>query len=444
MTSSVVSERTPRPSSPPRHGAFSSPNLLKRFFLMCSGATREILYTPSCLTEWNKYAMLGAIIFFTAGFAALSGGYAAYTAFRDPAVATALGVLWGLFIFTLDRLIVSGIRKQQHEPSDTWSVWFGKSLRGIIQAFPRIVLAVFLAIVIATPLELKLFDREIQLSIAQDTQMRAIEAEQLANEEFPDIENLRTRNTEILQLLQAKEERRDTLRDQAFAEAEGVGGTRMRGKGPIYADRRAEFERYQQELEDFRRHVNTQLAANTATMTSLEAQKQQRLAVVKTVAENAHGLLARLNALYQLARDQENRALGWAILWIFVVFLAVETAPVLTKVLSGYGPYDKLLERMETEVLLQEGQQLREAQERITAAAQYRRNIENAMRSIELHQLHGVRQHMANDPQLIQAQAALTAQMTAQVMEKLSQDLTTIGGLAPDAPDLSGVPAYQS
>src|SRR5262245_61022491 len=400
MTSSVASDRTPRPLSPPRPIAFSSPTLIKRFFLMCSGATPEILYAPSCITELNKYAMLGAIICFTAGFAALSGGYAAYTAFRGTAVATVLGVLWGLFIFTLDRLIVSGIRKQKHEPNDTWSVWFSKSIRGIIQAFPRIVLAVFLSIVIATPLELKLFEREIQWSMAQDTQMQAIEAEQLANEEFPDIENLRTRNTELLQLLQAKEERRDTLRDQAFAEAEGLGGTRMRGKGLIYADRRAEFERYQQELEDFRRHVNTQLAANMATMTSLEAQKQQRLAVVKTAVEQAHGLLARLNALHQLAHDQENRALGWAILWIFFVFLAVETAPVLTKVLSGYGPYDKLLERMETEVLLQAGQRPRRAQARTTAAGQYRRNIENAMRSIELQQLQVVRQHMAHEPQL--------------------------------------------
>jgi len=420
MTSSVASDRTPRPSSPPRHIAFSSPNLLKRFFLMCSGATREILSAPSCITELNKYSMLGAIIFFTAGFAALSGGYAAYTAFRDTAVATALGVLWGLFIFTLDRLIVSGIRKQQPEPSDTWAVWLRMSLRGIRQACPRLVLAVLLSIVIATPLELKLFEREIQWSIAQDTQMRAIEAEQLANEEFPDIENLRTRNQELLQVLQAKEARRDTLRDQAFAEAEGIGGTRMRGKGPVYADRRAEFERYQTELGEFRRYVTTQIAANTATMTSLEAQKQHRLAVVKSVAEHAHGLLARLNALHQLARDRENLALGWAIRLIFCVFLAVETAPVLTKIMSGYGPYDKLLERIETEVLLQEGQQLRGAQERITAAAQYRSHVESAMRSVELQQLQVVMQHMAHDPQLRQAQTALTTQMTAQVMEKLS------------------------
>jgi len=122
----------------------------------------------------------------------------------------------------------------------------------------------------------------------------------------------------------------------------------------------------------------------------------------------------------------------------------VETAPVLTKLLSGYGPYDTLLERIEMEVLFQEGQQLRGAQERITAAAQYRRHVEQAMRSLELQQWQVVMQNLAHDPQLRQAQAALTAQMTAQVMEKLSQDLATLGRLAPQAPDLSEARASQS
>ena len=66
------------------------------------------------------------------------------------------------------------------------------------------------------------------------------------------------------------------------------------------------------------------------------------------------------------------------------------------------------------------------------------------MRRVELQQLQVVMQHMANDPQLLQAQAALTAQMTAQFMEKLSQDLATLGGLSPHAPAPSGVRAYQS
>jgi len=77
--------------------------------------------------------------------------------------------------------------------------------------------------------------------------------------------------------------------------------------------------------------------------------------------------------------------------------------------MSGYGPYDKLLERRETEVLLQEGQQLLGAQESITAAAQYRRHMEGAMRSVKLQQLHVMMQNLAHDPQLFPAQAALTA-----------------------------------
>jgi hypothetical protein len=131
-------------------------------------------------------------------------------------------------------------------------------------------------------------------------------------------------------------------------------------------------------------------------------------------------------------------------LGIFFVFLAVEIAPVLIKVMFGYGPYDTLLERIETEVILQESQQLHSARERITAAAQYRRNMESAMHRVELQQVHAVMQNMANDPQLIQAQTTLTTQLTAQLLEKLRQDMATIAGLAPHPPDPSGGRAYQS
>ena len=134
----------------------------------------------------------------------------------------------------------------------------------------------------------------------------------------------------------------------------------------------------------------------------------------------------------------------WAILGIFFVFLAVETAPVLTKVMFGYGPYDTLLERIETEVLLQESQQLRSAQERITAAAEYRSHMESAMRRVELQQMNVVMQNLENNPQLVQGQGTLTAQITAQLLEKLSQDLTTLVAPAPHAPEPSRVRTYQS
>src|SRR4029434_8299246 len=74
MTSSGASDRTPPPSALSRPVAGSAPNLLKRFFVMCSGATPELLYAPNYLTELNKYALLGALICFTAGVGGAPGG----------------------------------------------------------------------------------------------------------------------------------------------------------------------------------------------------------------------------------------------------------------------------------------------------------------------------------------------------------------------------------
>ena len=52
---------------------------LKEFFIFCSGSNQSILdRTP---TEVNKYAGIGATIFFTGLFAMLAGGFAIYTVF---------------------------------------------------------------------------------------------------------------------------------------------------------------------------------------------------------------------------------------------------------------------------------------------------------------------------------------------------------------------------
>ncbi len=87
-------------------------NPIKRFFLFSSGATRLILDMKGCEVEHSKYVGIGVTIFFTAVLAALSGGYAMFTVFRNGWLALAFGMLWGLIIFNLDRFIVSSIRKK--------------------------------------------------------------------------------------------------------------------------------------------------------------------------------------------------------------------------------------------------------------------------------------------------------------------------------------------
>jgi NhaP-type Na+/H+ or K+/H+ antiporter len=121
---------------------------IQRFFWLCSGVHIELL--KKCPTESSKYAGIGATIFFTGVFAALAGGYALYTVFDNVWIASLFGILWGLLIFNLDRYIVSSMRKE------------GTSMREFRTALPRILLAILISIVIAKPLEMKIFEKEIQ------------------------------------------------------------------------------------------------------------------------------------------------------------------------------------------------------------------------------------------------------------------------------------------
>src|SRR5690606_11744124 len=122
--------------------------MLQRFFIFCSGADTHILETCSN-GERNKYAGIGATVFFTAVMAFIAAGYALYTVFDNLFAAIFFGFIWGLLIFNLDRYIVSTIKKRNQVIDE------------IIQASPRILLAVIIAVVISKPLELKIFEKEI-------------------------------------------------------------------------------------------------------------------------------------------------------------------------------------------------------------------------------------------------------------------------------------------
>ena len=127
-------------------------NRLKEFFWQCAGANKEIL--NNCPSESSKYVGIGATIFFTGVFASLAGGYAIYTIFDSYWAAAFFGIIWGLMIFNLDRFIVSSMRKN------------GDSRQEWLSALPRLILAVIISVVIAKPLELKIFEKEVEAEIS--------------------------------------------------------------------------------------------------------------------------------------------------------------------------------------------------------------------------------------------------------------------------------------
>ena len=151
---------------------------MKRFFWFCSGANTQIL--ENCPeSEQTKFVGVGATVFFTALLASISGGYALFTVFEQWIPAFIFGIVWGLCIFNLDRFIVSTLKKN----GSFWSEFR--------QASPRIILALIIAIVISKPIELKVFEKEINQTLDKKKGELALEQFKLTDKKFTEIDSLK-------------------------------------------------------------------------------------------------------------------------------------------------------------------------------------------------------------------------------------------------------------
>src|SRR5687768_7478279 len=99
---------------------------------------------------------MGGVVASTGILAGLSMAFALNFAAHAPwPIAVPLGVLWGLIIVNLDRLLIAGMRH-------------GTSVRRTLAlGLPRVLLAVILGFVIATPLTLQIFRSEIDTEITE-------------------------------------------------------------------------------------------------------------------------------------------------------------------------------------------------------------------------------------------------------------------------------------
>lgn len=303
---------------------------LKNFFLICSGANSSVLKrTP---TEINRFVGIGATIFFTGLFAALAGAYALYTVFDNYFTAIFFGLLWGLMIFNLDRYIVSTIKKK------------GSFFRDIMSAFPRLVLAVLIAVVIAKPLELKIFESEINAEIELMQQENYMTQEALLNDRY---EGDRTRLTGEISSLKSEIDYKIAERNQldqiAIEEADGTGGTMQRNMGPIYRIKKAEADKAQSELDALIASNQPLIDDKQAQLNALDVKRSTELAELNRV--ELTGLASRIEAMDRLGK--KSNAILLAGIFIMLLFVAVETSPIFVKLIAERSPYDFVLNKHE-------------------------------------------------------------------------------------------------
>lgn len=301
-------------------------NRLKEFFWLCSGANREIL--SRCPSETSKYVGIGATIFFTGIFAALAGGYALYTVFDNYVAAAFFGLLWGLMIFNLDRYIVSSMRKN------------GSSRKEFLQVVPRLVLALVISIVIAQPLELKIFEKEVNSEITSMVQEDMALKELIVKDRFTaSRDRLNAELNALKREIEEKSLQRDELRRIAREEADGTGGTGKRNPGPIYQIKKADADRVDRELNQLMATNQPVILQKEADLKELNDREDEDLRELEE--SQLTGLASRMEALDRLT--SKSSAINIAHWFIMLLFLVVETSPIFVKLVSQRGPYDYIV-----------------------------------------------------------------------------------------------------
>ena len=294
--------------------------MLQQFFILCSGADKKLL--EGCSDgEQTKFAGIGATVFFTAVMAFIAAAYALFTVFDSVYPAIAFGLVWGLLIFNLDRFIVSTIRKRD----SFWSEF--------LQATPRIALAVIIAIVISKPLEIKIFQKEINTVLLKEKNAMALNnKKEVANYFKSDLDKNKAATDSLKSAIAKKEKEVNTLYETYIAEAEGTKGTFKLGKGPVFKEKIAKHNLALQELDTLRKNNLAKIADNEKKATALQADLDKKVTETQPIIDGFDGLMARINALDKLPRLPS--------LFIMLLFLAIETSPIIAKLLSPKGEYD--------------------------------------------------------------------------------------------------------
>ena len=303
------------------------------FLWWCAGAYQELL--KDCPSEQTKYAGLGGVILATFVLAALSAGYAIYSVFNDPLWAFGFALVWGLIIFNFDRFLVATMRK--YGVARNTQIWM---------AMPRIALALLIGFTIARPLELKIFEKEIDVQILENRHKKMLLNDSLLQAENRTV--LTTAQLERQRLMTRKSGLEDTLHQlqQAYVqEADGTGGSLHRGIDKLTRLKQDAYQSALQQHSPELRELEGQIHYQDSLLAGANADKQLKQRGYEAQVTADVGFLEKNKALSDLSAKEGS--VFWANLLITLLIILIETGPILSKLIMSTGPYDLALAKME-------------------------------------------------------------------------------------------------
>ncbi|MBT7622914.1 MAG: DUF4407 domain-containing protein [Flavobacteriaceae bacterium] len=358
------------------------PSRFTKFLWWCCGADSKILVKA---TNYDrvKYAGIGGIVFVCGALATLSGGLAFQAAFGSKSygadkieinnaitesssfiseylpfladislfnVANILfALIWGLMIFNIDRFIVSSTGKGDGTDNIT--------LKEFGQATPRLIIALIIAITMSKPLEIKVFESEINAELEKEQREYVAElnesTEAKFNEEYKKLEEKRKpldlRKTEIGKTLEERRLEIVELRDELQFEIQGRTRSGVSGFGPAARQIEANIATAETELEFLRASLTEEQATIDKELFDVKTQfnsfdsrrAKERLDNEK-MAKGLDGLLKRIEIGDEVA--------GIIAYFLMLLLICIEVGPIFFKLMMNKGPYDYMEQNLKYKI----------------------------------------------------------------------------------------------
>ena len=355
-------------------------NIVQRFLFRAAGANRDYLHKCP-VTEHIKYEGIGALICLTAIAAGISMFIAVSIVWEDNQwyQTAVIALIWATFIFTIDRFIVSSMRLTEHYG---WR---------FVQALPRLFLALVIGVIIARPIEIKIFEPEIRKYLSSKYLKVADEINRYIDKEQEHQNALASKNyksqldsiDEKLTFLEDKIEEMNKDIDEfqrqysfwskeSIEELDGSGGSREKGNGPIYREKnekalnnadlmrkaKQDLFKLERQRDDLQGQKDTltdkvdkeRLNLPKEIQQTIEQHEGTKTTFAKSGFLDFNIALSHLgetphNTEIDIEGEEEIKSIVFSILTsITALFIFIETVPVLIKILAPLGPYDDILD----------------------------------------------------------------------------------------------------
>jgi hypothetical protein len=338
--------------------------LVMRALWWCAGADREVL--EQCpAADHIRYEGMGAIVLSTTLIAFLSGSYAFRTVFLEEGSsyqvpkAVLFGIVWAAIIFNVDRFIVS-TSSDQHGAS---------GLRKLVSALPRIALGFVIGICLSKPLEIRVFQSEIEgyieLRRAEVARRRTQELRQLLiadrdarlRDKMREIEDaradVRRREEQRSVVQQALDRQNEVVSRETMGD---VGSSGRAGFGPRASMLSQERDRLRDDLARIDREIRTaheHVSTFERQVAELRALYEGRMRDAEREAKREAQQQVRAGLLLRIQIGDEVSGLKGT--FLSLLLLAIELGPIFFKLMLNRSAYDYLCENKKLIVLAREG-----------------------------------------------------------------------------------------